>query len=925
MTGAEFDKFINLTDKITADLVSTITSTRKKKVLWQLFVRWDFNGNGLIEFDELEVVLNTAKDPVPPARVRVEAGVPPALTLEKFQTWILTDVIKDTSNEKYFNTVVGQFLHRIETIRRNGAAEREQRRAAGAMGSPDASPNIVGSGRVGGDPSRDTKVPRQKLIPNPPPPAAEVADLEGRTSSEENARQWRFGPSPTGVGRSRRELTTSPRSQTQVLNTSGYSNSPSPSPPASPTARIQQPPVSTPPPADTRDPTSQPPPVHSRVSQHIASSQALRNEAPPTSGSEKLGAPITPGSGIGGQATTQPTKSTPRLSSAPPQSSVTISATGGDTQTDTAEWEMNTSFPPPPVTATTGNPRNNVHGITTTPTIHNTKNPPKENRDSTAQRLTYSPGGSGTLPPPARSAVGVGVGGNYGSFSSMDEPVRDSAADRLRAKKSPNKSPLPGVGSPSYGSSGSYGPGPLSLNDGRPTDMYSAVADAGREQDWAINRDLRFSQHGSSGWGYDIDGSHMQDQIDKDATAQRERDRKREKRQERSRRTENAMKAQACLQNGIKEEYGSATNRNWRWEDEDLDKTELHRQDNWGKNRKKQHQVTVNVLRSVEAGWGFREKNETPSRGATNTSDVKPWEDNKGSSPTQQTRSPRSPYEKIVQNGGSPTRQKPSPPSARPTQQQLQFSSPPKHRPSPPTNANAHNSNDWMITPDDLPSGSGTQPRKALAQSTPSPPREETRERPRDTYAVDRNLAYVSTRSYNSGQTEKETAELEVLHALDGIRKGDVQQFLELPENCVSLCDTILAPVCILLRLFDKVPVPTPPGYYWDLIRERLLEDDQGLLDRIRALVPADIDYDQLLATKNFYMHPDFNASYVLPKSTLLAAMCFWCKAVIHLCCVMNNWVWPPNANAYVVKPTSTAAPAAPTSERPYLEALLRV
>eukprot|EP01012_Entosiphon_sulcatum_P018414 TRINITY_DN2314_c0_g1_i1.p1 TRINITY_DN2314_c0_g1~~TRINITY_DN2314_c0_g1_i1.p1 ORF type:complete len:661 (-),score=72.58 TRINITY_DN2314_c0_g1_i1:36-2018(-) len=176
-TAAQFDSFINLTTDVVLEVTELICTTRRQRVLWQLFSRWDFNNNGLLEFDEIEVVFNQWKDAPPVEFESVLSKT--ALTLRQFQQFISRDLLKDRADEPTFFRVVNALLSRVEQLR--SATSETQRCPSPSALQRAARPSSPIYRREGGPAF---------------PAVGDIPELKGRMSSEEEERRRRFESRP---------------------------------------------------------------------------------------------------------------------------------------------------------------------------------------------------------------------------------------------------------------------------------------------------------------------------------------------------------------------------------------------------------------------------------------------------------------------------------------------------------------------------------------------------------------------------------------------------------------------------------------------------------------------------------------------------------------------------------------------------------
>eukprot|EP01012_Entosiphon_sulcatum_P003178 TRINITY_DN10913_c0_g1_i1.p1 TRINITY_DN10913_c0_g1~~TRINITY_DN10913_c0_g1_i1.p1 ORF type:complete len:855 (+),score=108.98 TRINITY_DN10913_c0_g1_i1:50-2566(+) len=513
--------------------------------------------------------------------------------------------------------------------------------------------------------------------------------------------------------------------------------------------------------------------------------------------------------------------------------------------------------------------------------------------------------------------------------------VRDSAADRIRARNARNPSTAASAAEALHDSwksnsdAGAQFP-PPALGIAPTTSPSSRLQRMAKEQDWlsaAEQRQSRLSLSPSrSGWGYTVPEPAV---LDPSAQVPSAEERRRVSRVERVRRSRSRSAGPgATVDDGGASASASAQ---WGWTEEDKDRQELHRDEDWSSSRRKTHRELSDALLDLARGWGFRlapqgsangrNNLSGPSESTTNALGASTSSTFSASSAAWRSRSatatPRVPQGTDGTDGAN----------ARRAAANEATRSPQRWR-SAATNGTSTDVNNTGINTqgDGAASASGELSNNASESGNASDRAgralpegyygaESPRLRPlNQSGGIDsadevlqpanpslKGAAYWTVKAQSepgSPRAEQplspeEIAQVEVRHALDGIKKADVQQLLDLGRQMVlphHMVHTVLAPVGVLLRMLPSSVAALPEGYVWGVVTAKLEADADGFLAMLRDFDDSTITEDTMLQIRPFVSDTDFDASYVLPTSRLLAALCCWCKAVLRHCALRNGW-----------------------------------
>eukprot|EP01006_Ploeotia_vitrea_P042583 TRINITY_DN66638_c13_g7_i1.p1 TRINITY_DN66638_c13_g7~~TRINITY_DN66638_c13_g7_i1.p1 ORF type:complete len:1035 (+),score=85.18 TRINITY_DN66638_c13_g7_i1:104-3208(+) len=827
-TPAEFDKFISLVEPIATQVVEQITATRRKRTLWQLFARWDFNGNGTLDFDEIEVVVDKDRPArFPPNKPASELG--PGLSLANFQQFVQTDLLKGRADDKEFYKTVGVFLERIEQIRAFEEPARQERRQLVLQAVQEGLDAYAYVDRF--------------------PGSGLPEGAKHRQSMEEKSRRYRFKeetntPAVATIGGLHSEFKSPnvthavPRAHSPVSGL--QSRSPVRSQPCSPTA-WRSPPKT--PPRDTNSYQYNP--------YYRNSSTAINGHRPttPTSRRSDISPPGSPGSPYQRPATSLGNPI--RRSSSNRPASATPQPPRADSAPLRPPSPISRDSPSPPRPASPTSASCTLAGSTTIMRDSASDRLRARNREAREREREASNLNISSIKSPP--ATPNGPSNVVPTYDQTPPPVRIPAAT-ARLSRPP--------------SSCSVVENPASFTD---------VATRAAEQDWENFRELREKAMTpvGGGWGWRADGSSSIRRDEVDTELQRQRDKQYARRKERERREMRSSQQRALLGDteGVGMDTGTGTLKAWNWHKEDRDKQEIHRQTDWHVCKKKAQWSLTHSLGQAERGWGYK-VSETPKYqirdyGTTEGRPVRP------ASPTSRN--------------SSPVRRTPSPPRQR-TRSPIGRSSSPLR----------------TVTPVSRPVSRSRSPLRSASPSSGeyrpvSPPR---------------NVVSAS----NGNPNNYSLAMLQVRHALDGIRKSDVHQFLQLGMHTkvfpTKLINTILAPVCILLDLSPSAQNDNQEGVYWGVVSGMLHSRTEDFFIMLEALDPRQVTYSQLSNLKRYYIDADFDSCYALPTSRLLSAFVDWCKAVINMTCLHNGWNMQ-TVFGIDVRPAGSAYTPHPPPQRP--------
>ena len=154
-------------------------------------------------------------------------------------------------------------------------------------------------------------------------------------------------------------------------------------------------------------------------------------------------------------------------------------------------------------------------------------------------------------------------------------------------------------------------------------------------------------------------------------------------------------------------------------------------------------------------------------------------------------------------------------------------------------------------------------------------------------------------KAMNRGTEQDHLIRWDLRHVFDGITSKALRKLAEIPvEGAPSYLQTVAAPICILSGL---TPAKRRSGGvftsdeddrcdYWQLLRQKLRRDADGLIDFLRNFPTLSLTYRLVMRVLKYLNSPDFDSCRLLAVSQPLAHLCDWVKVILKISFLEHQW-----------------------------------